>query len=417
MSMLATNNCAALYRSLSLHDGDFSIRVMHLLSGVEHDELPVNLRVVSLSSKPHYEALSYTWGLAADGRTILVNDRYRIGVTDNLFKALRALRHHLRQRTLWVDAICINQSDNSDKSQQVAKMGKIYNLAACVNIWFGEAEALPPTRFTLLFPSSFEPEYTLFRKHAIAMELALANTLPRRYERVWVVQEFLMAKTVYFCYGHNSVLYEGNLPTLSSTSDDYRQPHVTALDRYLTNHLKTLKELFDQEKSLANSTLIESKTRRLTYIIGASSSSGAIRKKHPDDIGLLDAVRALGRNKATDPRDYIYSSLAFVNNEEASLVRPDYTVPNWVVCARATFASVVVNNNLPLLELNHFRDELQVTKDLPSWAVDFIYLEDLFEIHEPRVTEYAMMAFPLTQSDIPSCTSGCNVQLDSSSRY
>jgi hypothetical protein len=59
------------------------------------------------------------------------------------------LRHFLRRlqavpdevdRWLWADAICINQSNVSEKSSQVAAMGNIFEIAAYVKIWLGEAE-------------------------------------------------------------------------------------------------------------------------------------------------------------------------------------------------------------------------------------------------------------------------------------
>ncbi|KAH7396120.1 heterokaryon incompatibility protein-domain-containing protein, partial [Pyrenochaeta sp. MPI-SDFR-AT-0127] len=42
-------------------------------------------------------------------------------------------------RVLWVDAICINQTDNDERSKQVAIMGEIYNRAIKVFAWLGEA--------------------------------------------------------------------------------------------------------------------------------------------------------------------------------------------------------------------------------------------------------------------------------------
>ncbi|KKY28420.1 putative ankyrin and het domain protein [Phaeomoniella chlamydospora] len=41
------------------------------------------------------------------------------------------------QQYIWVDAICINQEDNIEKSAQVALMGKIYQSAKSVTVWLG----------------------------------------------------------------------------------------------------------------------------------------------------------------------------------------------------------------------------------------------------------------------------------------
>lgn len=42
---------------------------------------------------------------------------------------------------LWVDAVCINQSNVSERTSQVRMMDKIYTEAECVVVWLGEAEA------------------------------------------------------------------------------------------------------------------------------------------------------------------------------------------------------------------------------------------------------------------------------------
>jgi hypothetical protein len=40
---------------------------------------------------------------------------------------------------LWVDAICINQHNNQEKSHQVSMMGEIYKRDTQVLAWLGEA--------------------------------------------------------------------------------------------------------------------------------------------------------------------------------------------------------------------------------------------------------------------------------------
>lgn len=75
--------------------------------------------------EPHYEALSYTWGTSRESETVLVRDTQRhqlhgsllatTNVTPNLACALRHLRSSEQPQTLWIDALCINQSDDRRK--------------------------------------------------------------------------------------------------------------------------------------------------------------------------------------------------------------------------------------------------------------------------------------------------------------
>jgi hypothetical protein len=85
-----------------------------------------------------YEALSYIWGDIRDSEAILV-DGSTVSVTKSLETALRHLRYPDKPRTLWVDYVCINQEDILERSQQVAKMGLIYEQADSVLIWLGLA--------------------------------------------------------------------------------------------------------------------------------------------------------------------------------------------------------------------------------------------------------------------------------------
>ena len=58
----------------------------------------------------------------------------------NLAEVLPYLRYEYRIRTLWIDAICINQQDLRERSSQVKIMGDIYRLADRVVIWLGSAK-------------------------------------------------------------------------------------------------------------------------------------------------------------------------------------------------------------------------------------------------------------------------------------
>jgi hypothetical protein len=82
-----------------------------------------------------YDAPSYTWGSGETTRTILCND-IELPVGENLFRALQELRWSQEQdRYLWVDAICINQSDIKERGEQVQNMLQIYRLSTTVITW------------------------------------------------------------------------------------------------------------------------------------------------------------------------------------------------------------------------------------------------------------------------------------------
>lgn len=91
-----------------------------------------------MATENAYEALSYVWG-----DSNLVEPIYCCGktlrVTLNCLKALKYLRRENESRTLWVDAICINQAGQTEeKNHQIDLMGDIYSGASKVLVWLGD---------------------------------------------------------------------------------------------------------------------------------------------------------------------------------------------------------------------------------------------------------------------------------------
>lgn len=93
------------------------------------------LLTVSLNENPTFSALSYVWGDAALSHTIVVNGT-SARITESLAAAITiALKHWTiafpdrdpATCRLWADGICIDQSNNDEKSQQVLLMTRIYS--------------------------------------------------------------------------------------------------------------------------------------------------------------------------------------------------------------------------------------------------------------------------------------------------
>jgi len=95
------------------------------------------IRHVNLDDKPIYKALSYVWGDPNKTLPILVDGK-SYQVTVNCHAALERLRE-IGEKTIWIDAICINQKDDDEKSQQVGFMREIYHCTQEVIIWLGRS--------------------------------------------------------------------------------------------------------------------------------------------------------------------------------------------------------------------------------------------------------------------------------------
>ncbi|KAK9413750.1 putative Heterokaryon incompatibility domain-containing protein [Seiridium unicorne] len=148
-----SQNPSAVYRTLEKDTKE--IRLITLLSGDGDEPVRCQLGYAHLAAESlhKYECLSYCWGNTMDLMKIClgVNDgaenddeqpKYQdFLITGNLHSAFRRLRFQDgRERTLWVDAICINQDDMVERGEQVSMMRQIYARASNVVIWLGEAD-------------------------------------------------------------------------------------------------------------------------------------------------------------------------------------------------------------------------------------------------------------------------------------
>lgn len=108
-------------------------RLLTLQPGEDDQDINCELAHCLLHERPHFDALSYEWA-ALPGSTSMSCNAQITFVTNNLYAALQSLRLPNKQRILWVDALCINQADNEEKSQQVGMMREIYSSATTVLI-------------------------------------------------------------------------------------------------------------------------------------------------------------------------------------------------------------------------------------------------------------------------------------------
>lgn len=115
------------------------IRILYLKAGSVSEPVQISLTQANLECPPPYDALSYCWGQPVEeSRFVITCDGKQMVVTQNLHEALPFLRFEDRDRALWIDAICINQESEDEKSQQVGIMKQIYEKADKVIIWLGK---------------------------------------------------------------------------------------------------------------------------------------------------------------------------------------------------------------------------------------------------------------------------------------
>jgi hypothetical protein len=203
---------AYVYSPLDLEKEE--IRLVLLYPGRGEEAVRCELRHVSLRNSPPYEALSYTWGNPDDTRKIQL-DGQELSVTANLEEALRSLRHGAggkeRHKVFWVDAICINQQDIQERSQQVPRMRRVFETAEGVIVWLGRetsesamamdflnqnSEHLVNGKAEFKAEGSHTKEWSAFRDGLVFKPW---------WSRLWIVQEVAVARHIMVVCGSKCV--------------------------------------------------------------------------------------------------------------------------------------------------------------------------------------------------------------------
>ena len=152
-----------------------------------------------ISKTPAYTAISYSWNSTFLIDNIVVNG-VSTPVTRSAYTALHALRSSFRSRTVWLDAICIDQTSDADKDQQIPLMPRIYAQATEVTIWLGPSKTahLATALVDRLFMIN-RLNHSIDRWFDYEIDIEAARSLKRMFRRAWfhrswVVQEVVRAR-------------------------------------------------------------------------------------------------------------------------------------------------------------------------------------------------------------------------------
>ncbi|KAF5594061.1 heterokaryon incompatibility het-6 [Fusarium pseudoanthophilum] len=191
-------------RVLRLHKGRFGdclhgdFEIVSLQNQDAESEEPATIPTDGEENATSYEAVSYTWakgnGRREKDHAIFIANRWDVlPITENCYDALQNCRFDDQDRLLWVDAICINQSNISERTHQVGMMRRIYSTASCVLIYLETGDTGGGSEIT------DDPR--------------ILSSNPY-FSRIWVVQEIASAKQALVLYDRKAMhwdFFHGNL--------------------------------------------------------------------------------------------------------------------------------------------------------------------------------------------------------------
>lgn len=324
-------------------------RLFHLQPGQPSHPIRIEIFIVEINFHPPYEALSYVWGSVEDRVPIRCNGS-PVVVTKNLHSALVRLRRSDVSRTLWVDAICINQGHLRERSHHVAFMSLIYKHAAKVIAFIGtdphnaasdvaslvedhrhrvancpEGEALPVLHAD--DPSLSDPRW---KSVAIFMDEPW-------FSRTWVIQEIGLAKKPIVVYGEEEFDYRAFIDLITWVKCCATQVEVRFQINWTSIHLDW--------------------------------HDWSLPSEAEEGIHLISVASSL---KCTDPRDHIYAFLGhpvMFSESGHPFIIPDYekdTIEVYRDLAEMALGRMQARW-LSLVEHN----EQSFTSGMPSWVRDW----------------------------------------------
>ncbi|KAH8687936.1 heterokaryon incompatibility protein-domain-containing protein [Tricladium varicosporioides] len=357
---------------------DSTIRLLRLHPGATSDQLNCTLQPVSLHSSPSYEAVSYCWGKASETALITCNNTI-IPIQRNLFNLLIVFRNSSSDRLLWVDAVCINQSDGAEKTHQVGMMFQIYQNATRVLSWLGEPDE--SSWIDNLLITKLMEAREKWRSSTPQQEFNASNYLPPSpnlesaylatlklaerpyFSRIWIIQEIAANQNVLLQCGNANISFFHFISALRS------------IPSYLNSQVRT---------TFATTVFIAQDTQSVSK---SSYGRGT----------LLEHLVRHRPSQATYGRDKIFALCGL-----ASDIR-DGTLKNPInFAAEATVSEVLhelainmltSHKNLDILSIGHSWQRTETgygttNLELPSWVPNWVlssrYIENVLDLNINR---------------------------------
>lgn len=297
-------------------EGD-GFRLLRLLPRSRTDDVPIQCEMIheTFASAPPYTAISYHWGNPSPEEMmgILINGS-SFKVSPTIHSLLLAERDPKMSTVVWIDSICINQSDNAEKTQQVCQLMRlIFQRAERVIGWLGDNNAsrsvLALVRDLDRSASSEDSAAEFDRVYWLALAELEALVLNPWFERVWIIQEVAVSQNLILRHGDDEVAW-GQFAKI-----------VFVMFCATSN---VLREKLCQSPGALNILLLDNIRRQV---------------REGDPLKLKDLMRLGLRFKATLPRDKVYSLIGIAKEKHSSFLRPNLS--------RTGSLGVVVDGRVP----------------------------------------------------------------------
>jgi hypothetical protein len=306
-----------------------------------------------------YEALSYVWG-ANKGDQPIECDGQVLLITPNCLAALHHLRLKRKARRLWIDAICIDQSSNTEKQNQLKLMGEVYKSASQVLIWLGHGNRNAKKEMKCIAAMRRARKVARYLPSPLPMAVRFACLLQfgiftepesvlydnEWFRRAWTLQEFCFSQKATVIY---DTVAMKDWQFLKAA--DYilaSRPKVTKFTEI--QNLEYLPAIFDTWKDMP----------RIDHPLIQAQPGQKYAFKC-----LLATIRS---RQSSDPHDSVYAFYPLLQALEFDVPEPDYDSD---VGQLFTHITISLMKEFQSLEGLYYVSSTVRDPDLPSWVPDY----------------------------------------------
>jgi hypothetical protein len=324
----------------------------------------------TLENPPTYIAISYAWGDSGDTRKIQVEGS-SFPITSNLYGALKVLRRKSEAVMVWADALCIDQQNRDERTQQVQLMTSIYSKADTVAVWLGPEADDSELAVKLLDAVAAQSKSPELIKNLISSQsrrrdfAALISLFERDYwRRLWVVQEGFNARDITVYCG----LMQCPWVLYTDACDAFRR-HKGDLDLYFPGGASD-----GERHTISQNHLPYSQV--LVYQ-GPGSFPDLRSLAELGEGSLLEVLRTCRRKLAVEPRDKVFGILGILPEEVRVQFPPDYGLSVKEVYTNVVDYLLTTTERLDVIcEAIYFPLHTS-SANLPSWVPDWSHIPQI----------------------------------------
>lgn len=366
-----------------------------------------------------YTALSYVWGSSENPDFIILDGARKFPVTRNLYAALKAMRSEREGRALWVDALCINQTNHEEKKGQIGLMRRVYRQAEKVvafvplseedqrnipelvsKIWDAKKKheekhkgeepvtktqqenrkgliPIPDLKPKMVDTGPEQENIHSLKQEAQFQEMNRPSPenaqfledfgLPpvdsplwaswRRffaspyYRRIWILQEFALAKNLGFCFGTKTVHME---PII--VAHIFVKEYSGVVNAHYLGHSHE-----GDPEELSQLAMAGGRGAELMFMERVLVGNDTLGQP------LIEKLRRLSSFEATDPRDKIYALLGLAKDGDFFADHVNYAHDETPAKVFTRFACLFVENGNVFEVLSQAGLGSGLT-GLPSWV-------------------------------------------------